>query len=202
MHNVNKALADITDIRNQMAAGRMFRGFAPAVIALTGLFAALLMAAQLLWPDALARDAMALLGWWVLAACMSVIFIGFEMLSLSRRYHGGLADSMVMQVIQTFFPVGAIGAAIGFIILKNAPDLAWLLPGLWQLLIAMGTFSALKFLPKRVFIAGLWYFLAGSTVLFLGSLSQTLTPWAMGISFAFGQWIMAFILYKTLKDSA
>ena len=76
MHNVDKALADISEIRSQMAAGRMFRGFGPAVVALTGVFAALLTSAQMFWPDALAPTDLALLGWWIFAAFLSIIFIG------------------------------------------------------------------------------------------------------------------------------
>ena len=201
MHNVDKALADISEIRSQMAVGRMFRGFGPAVIALTGLFAALLTSAQMIWPEALAATQFALLGWWIFAAILSVIFIGIEMFALSRRHHGGLADSMITNAVQTFLPIGAAGSVIGFIVLKNAPDLAWLLPGIWQLLIAIGIFSSLKFLPKLITIAGAWYFIAGSVVLLLGSLGHPLTALVMGIPFAIGQWIMAFILYKTLESS-
>lgn len=201
MHNVDKALADISEIRSQMAAGRMFRGFGPAVVALTGVFAALLTSAQMFWPDALAPTDLALLGWWIFAAFLSIIFIGIEMFALSRRYHGGLADSMITNAVQTFLPIGAVGAVIGFVVLKNAPDNAWLLPGLWQLLIAIGIFSSLKFLPKLVAIAGGWYFVAGAAVLIWGSLGQPLTPMTMGLPFAAGQWIMAFILFKTLESS-
>jgi len=199
MQDINKALADITDIRNQMAAGRMFRGFGPRVVGLSGLFAAMLMTVQLIWPDKLANSAYALLGWWVFAAVMSVIFIGIEMLALSRRYHGGLADSMITHAVQTFLPIGAVGAVIGYVILKNQPSLAWALPGIWQLLIAIGIFNSLKFLPKAVTIAGLWYFIAGATVLVTGSLDQPLSPWMMGVPFAIGQGLMAYILFKTLE---
>lgn len=201
MQDMNKALADISEIRSQMAAGRMFRGFGPAVVALTGVFAALLTAAQMIWPDALAPTELALLGWWIFAAFLSVIFIGIEMFALSRRHHGGLADSMIINAVQTFLPIGAAGGVIGFVVLKNAPDSAWLLPGLWQLLIAVGVFSSLKFLPKRIAIAGGWYFVAGAAVLIWGSLGQPLTAMTMGLPFAAGQWIMAFILFKTLESS-
>ena len=199
MQDIEKALADITDIRNQMAAGHMFRGFGPAVIALTGLFAALLMAAQLVWPQTLASSALVLLGWWVFAAVLSVIFIGIEMTSLSRRHHGGLSDSMITHALQAFMPIGAVGAVIGIVIFQARPDLAWMLPGVWQLLIAIGVFHSLKFLPKLIVIAGGWYFLAGTIVLLLGSQGDALLPVFMGVPFAVGQWLMALILHKTLE---
>ena len=201
MQDIEKALEGITDIRNQIAIGRMFRGFGPAVIALTGLFAAMLMAAQLMWPQELAASNLALLGWWIFAAVLSVIIIGIEMFALSRRYHGGLAGSMIANAVQTFLPIGAAGSVIALIILMNTPDLAWLLPGVWQILIAVGIFSAIKFLPNPIAIAGAWYFLTGTIVLLLGSQDVPLSPLAMGIPFGIGQALMAFILFKTLEIS-
>lgn len=201
MQDVEKALEGITDIRNQIALGRMFRGFGPAVIALTGLMAVMLMAAQLMWPQELAPSNFALLGWWIFAAILSVIIIGIEMFALSRRYHGGLAGSMIANAVQTFLPIGAAGAVIALIIFMNAPDLSWLLPGLWQMLIAIGTFSSLKFLPKPIAIVGAWYFLTGTIVLLLGSQNLPLSPFSMGIPFAVGQVLMAVTLFKTLEVS-
>lgn len=201
MQDIEKALEGITDIRNQIALGRMFRGFGPAVIALTGLFAALLTAAQLLWPLELAASHAGLLGWWIFAATLSVIIIGIEMFALSRRHHGGLAGSMITNAVQSFLPIGAAGAVTALIILTNRPDLAWLLPGIWQILIALGIFGSLKFLPHQIAIAGAWYFLAGSVGLLLGSQGVPLSPLAMGIPFAIGQVLMAFILFKTLEVS-
>ena len=40
MKDIDRALADISDMRNQLAAGTMFRGFGPAVMALSGALAA------------------------------------------------------------------------------------------------------------------------------------------------------------------
>ena len=201
MQDIEKALESITDIRNQIALGRMFRGFGPAVIGLTGLFAVMLTAAQLLWPQELAASNFALLGWWIFAAVLSVIIIGIEMFALSRRYHGGLAGSMISNAVQTFLPIGAAGSVIGLIILMNTPELAWILPGIWQVLIAIGIFSSLKFLPNPIVIPGAWYFLAGTAVLLLGSQNIALSPLAMGIPFAVGQGLMAIILFKTLEVS-
>ena len=39
MRDIDRALADITNIRSQLATGTMFRGFGPTVIAVTGLLA-------------------------------------------------------------------------------------------------------------------------------------------------------------------
>jgi len=123
------------------------------------------------------------------------------MFALSRRYHGGLAGSMIANAVQTFLPIGVAGSVIALIILMNTPNLAWLLPGVWQILIAVGIFSAIKFLPNLIAIAGGWYFLTGTVVLLLGSHDVPLSPMTMGLPFTIGQVLMAFILFKTLEVS-
>ena len=148
----------------------------------------------------MAASHVALLGWWIFAAFLCVTIIGIEMFALSRRYHGGLAGSMIANAVQTFFPIGVAGAALCLVIFMNRPDLAWLLPGIWQILIALGIFSSLMFLPKPIIFAGVWYFIAGTVVMMLGSRGVALSPLAMGIPFAIGQALMALILFKTLED--
>ena len=54
MRDLDKALADITKIRSQIAQGSMFRGFGPSVIALSGFMALLTAIAQAIWPSVLA----------------------------------------------------------------------------------------------------------------------------------------------------
>ena len=49
MNDLYKALGDISSIRRQMASTTEFRGYGPATLATTGLFAILAAAAQALW---------------------------------------------------------------------------------------------------------------------------------------------------------
>lgn len=58
MSDLHKALADIGNIRLQLAAGTMFRGFGPSVMATTGLIALATALAQTAWPG-LAGDGLA-----------------------------------------------------------------------------------------------------------------------------------------------
>ena len=197
--DVKQALADITDIRSQMTASKMFRGFGPAILAVTGLLALGIAGMQSVWPDVFAPSTPYLLGIWIFAAFVSTLLIGLEMIARSRRHHGGLADSMNNNAIENFLPIGAAGAMIGFVILFNAPDTAWVLPGIWQILVGVGTFTALKFLPRRVVFVAAWYFLAGAGVLIVNSADKTISPWSMGLPFAVGQFLMAGILHTALE---
>jgi hypothetical protein len=199
MRNLRKALVDIANIRLQLAAGMMFRGFGPLVIALTGVLALVAAAVQAASSEA-ASGPLAFLGVWVAVAAVSVVLIGLEMLARTRRHHGGLADVVLFNAIEHFVPFGAAGAVIGAILLRFAPETAWMLPGLWEMLIGLGLFAAVRFLPRSVTIAAAWYFLAGATVLMLCSATRSLSPWAMGVPFGGGQILLAVILHLALGD--
>ncbi len=195
MRDIDRALADITNIRSQLAAGTLFRGFGPAVIGMSGGLAFLTATLQSLWPDWLAAPPFVFLSCWVVTAIIAVCLIGGEMLARSRRHHGGMADAMIFNAVELFLPAGFAGAAIGLVLLEFAPDSVWLLPGLWQVLVALGLFASLRFLPRAISFVGAWYFLCGIGVLMMASGEQILSPWMMGLPFGIGQVLMAMVLH-------
>jgi hypothetical protein len=197
MSDLQKALADISSIRLQLAAGTMFRGFGPMVIAATGVMALATAIIQVLLLEPI-LDPVTFVAVWTALAIVCAALIGFEMVARTKRHHGGLADVMLFNAVEHFLPVGAAGAVVCAVVLRWAPDAAWLLPGLWQLLIGVGLFVALRFLPRSISIAAAWYFLAGATVLVVSAQSRTMSPWAMGIPFGIGQLLMAGLLHVAL----
>src|ERR1044071_5919100 len=95
MKDLERALADITAIRSQLARGTQFRGYGPVTVAATGLLALFAAAVQAFClPDPAAAPLAYLLLWSGLAA-LSVIITAAEMIARSRREHGGLADEML-----------------------------------------------------------------------------------------------------------
>ena len=200
MQDLNKALADIADIRLQLAAGTMFRGFGPAVIAATGGIAFALTLLQATWLAHIVINPTTFITTWVISALASAALIGVEMYARTRRHHSGLADAMLFNAVENFLPVGFAGAALAFVILTYAPDTAWMLPGLWQLLVSLGLFAAIRFLPRAIAVAAAWYFIAGIAVLILASQDRSLSPWLMGIPFTVGQLLLAAILHIAYGD--
>jgi hypothetical protein len=195
MRDLDKALADIIAIRSQLAAGTAFRGYGPATMAATAGVALLTTLLQhVLLDDPTEQSATFLLGW-ALAAFVSLSMIGIEMRARSHRHHSGLADAMIHQAVEHFLPAGVAGVLLAVLLWKFAPEALWMLPGLWQLLTALGVFASVRSLPRTVAFAGAWYFLAGFAVLLLASTMHTLSPWTMGLPFAIGQGLMAAILY-------
>lgn len=195
MRHLDQALIDIANIRSQLAAGTMFRGFGPAVIAVTGGLALATAGAQSIWLETLGRQPQTFVACWMVAAVISAGLIGAEMLARSRRHHAGLADAMILNAIEQFLPAAFAGAAIAFVLLKFTPENLWMLPGLWQMLVALGIFASVRSLPRAIAWVGAWYFVAGIGVLIFASFSQSLSPWTMGLPFAVGQFLIAAILH-------
>ena len=130
MQDLQKALADIGSIRQQLAAGTLFRGLGPAVVATTGLLAAVTATAQSLWLADLGNHPIQFLAAWAVTAILSAGLIGAEMIARTRRHHAGLADAMLMNAVGQSLPAGVAGAAIALVLIQFAPDTLWVLPGL------------------------------------------------------------------------
>jgi hypothetical protein len=201
MSDLDKALADIIAIRSQIASGTAFRGYGPAAMAVTGGIALVTSILQsVLLGNPTGSPLTFLLGW-AAAALLSLTVIWIEMLARSRRHHSGLADAMIHQAVEQALPAGVAGLLLAVMFWKFAPEALWMLPGLWQILVSLGTFASVRSLPRSVALAGAWYFVAGFSVLLLASQSHALSPWTMGLPFVIGQSLMATILYFASGDA-
>jgi hypothetical protein len=194
MNELEKALADIADIRSRVAAGTLFQGFGPAVLGASGLLAFAGAGAQTFWPS-LAKTPEAYLAVWTGIAVIAAALIGTGTIGRSRRHHGRLSSVMIVKAIEHFLPSGFAGAAIAAVLLKFAPQNVWMLPGLWQILVALGIFAASRSLPPAVIIPAGWYFVSGTAMLIEASAEQALTPWMMGLPFGAGQLLVAGVLH-------
>src|SRR5262245_13601350 len=194
MRELDKALAEITAIRSQIARGTEFCGYGPMTVAVTGLLAFAAAGVQALWlPDPTA-NIVAYLALWIATATVSVILIGIEMVARSRRIHRGLADEMIHAATEQFVPASVAGALLTFVLFRFAPQTLWMLPGLWQIVFSLGFFASCRSLPRPMFATGVWYLAAGLTSLALAKEAHAFSPWAMGGPFRIGQLLMAGIL--------
>jgi hypothetical protein len=197
MNDLDKALADITAIRSQMARGTEFQGYGPITVAATGVLALAAAAVQALWlPDPQA-DVFSYLVLWVATAAASIALIGVEMVARSRRIHSGLADEMIHAATEQFVPAGIAGALLTVVLLRFAPESLWMLPGLWQIIFSLGFFASCRSLPRPMRAVGVWYLAAGLASLAFANGTQAFSPWAMALPFGLGQLLMAGILYRS-----
>ena len=200
MNDLDKALAEISAIRSQMARGAEFHGFGPATLALTGILALLAAAAQSLWLGDPARDIATYLALWMGTAAVSLALIGVEAVTRSRRVHSGLAQEMLAAAVEQFLPSAAAGVLVTAVLLCFAPASLSLLPGLWQIVFSLGVFASCRFLPRQIFAVGVWYLVTGLFCLALAGGEQAFSPWAMGVPYGVGQLLIAAILQRQLGE--
>jgi hypothetical protein len=195
MRNLDKALADITAIRSQMARGVEFRGYGPVTVAATGFLALGAAGVQALWMPDPAIDVFDYLVLWVATAVVSIVLIGVEMVGRSRRIHSGLADEMIQAATEQFIPAGVAGALLTVVLFRFAPQSLWMLPGLWQIVFSLGFLASCRSLPRPMSAVGVWYLAAGLISLAVANEANAFSPWAMAVPFGVGQFVMAAVLY-------
>jgi len=195
MKDLERALADITAIRSQMARGTQFRGYGPVTVATTGLMALLAATLQALYLPDPTGSKFAWLALWGAMAALAVILTAAEMVARTRRVHGGLADEMLYAAAEQYIPAGVAGTLITVVLYRYAPASLWMLPGLWQIIFSLGVFASARSLPRGMFAVGVWYLAAGLAVL-AASGNAPFSPLAMAIPFGVGQFLMAFVLYR------
>ena len=198
MRDLDKALADITEIRSQLARGIEFRGYGPLTVAATGVLALAAAAVQALWLPEPATNVMAYIGLWIATATISVVLIGIETVARSRRIHRGLADEMIHAANEQFVPAGVAGALLTFVLFQFAPETLWMLPGLWQIVFSLGFLASCRSLPRPMFAVGVWYLAAGLASLAFAGGAHAFSPWAMALPFGVGQFLMAAILQTSV----
>ena len=194
MRDLGKALTDIAAMRAQMARSSEFRGFGPTTLAATGVLAVIAAVIQAHYLPEPSADIIGYLALWAATAAMSILLIGFEVVTRSRRVHSGLADEMLRLAGEQLMPAIAAGALLTCILLRCAPQGLWMLPGLWQILLSLGVFACSRSVPRPMIIAGFWYMGSGLACIALANGEDAFSPFAMGIPFGLGQLLAAVVL--------
>jgi hypothetical protein len=199
MKDLDRALADISAIRNQLARGTEFRGYGPVTVAMTALLALLAAVAQALFLPNPAASPLAYLALWTGMAVLAVLLTGTEMMARTRRIHGGFADEMLYSAVEQFIPAGVAGTLLTVVIYRFAPDALWMLPGLWQIVFSLGVFASVRSLPRGMFAVGVWYLAAGLATFALSS-GTPFSPLAMALPFGIGQLMMALVVWRATEE--
>jgi hypothetical protein len=201
MNDLNQALAEIRQIRFQVARDTQFRGYGPGSIAVSGVLALVVAAVQSHWmkdrPD---FAAFALV--WIATAFVSLALVTIQTSIRARRVHSGFAGAMVQSAVEQFLPALIVGVLLTAVVMRAAPKDVWMLPGLWELLFSLGVFASCRFLPRQTFAVGIWYLVTGLATLLIQSGSPTLLPWTMGLPFGVGQLLVAAIMHYGFESTS
>lgn len=197
MQDLSKALVDIAAVRAQLAKTSEFRGYGPTTLAATGLLAVVAAVFQACFITDPARDTISYLALWVATAAISIVLIGTEVITRSRRVHSGMADEMLRLAVEQLLPSIAAGVLVTWVLARYAPQSLWILPGLWQLFLSLGCFASSRTLPRPLLAIAFWYMGTGLACLAMANGPQAFAPLAMGLPFGLGQMFAAMILRFT-----
>lgn len=164
------------------------------MVAAIGLVSLLVMLAQIAWPARLAADDRQQVLTWGLLLVAAGLTMAVEAIARSRREHGGMADAMLRGALRTALPVAAVGFVIAAVLLRFAPQLCWMVPGIWQMLIGVIAFASYSTMPRAIVWPALWYLCAGAGALVIAGKSGLLTPLIAGGPFCVGHFAIAWVL--------
>jgi hypothetical protein len=190
------ALSQISEIRTRMERAQVFRGYRSVTTAFSGLVA---VGAGILQPVVVSEPATHLtrfLSHWIGAAGLSLIVVAAEMIFRGRRRGQG---TLTLRAVEHFVPALIAGGLLTYVIAAHAPDAAWMLPGLWMIVFALGVFASCRVLPRGAFFVAGMYLLAGLAAIVLSRKGWAFSPWLMAIPFGAGQVAMAGLLYWSLE---
>jgi hypothetical protein len=197
MVRLNDALAQIADIRQQMARSQAFNGYRSLTTALTGVIAIIAAFVQ----KAFVADPMnhmnRYLTIWLIVAVVSIIVVGIELAIRCWRSDQPLQRELSFHAIEQMTPSLVAGGLLTFVVTQRVEGIAWVLPGMWSILFGLGVFASRRLLPKATFLVGGFYLLAG--LVMVSMQRDALNAWTMGTTFGIGQISAAALLYFTLE---
>ena len=198
---LHEALAQITEIRRQIARTETFRGYRSATVASTAGVALLAGIGQAICLPQAAADPLRYVALWGGGAALCLAVTGVELALRCRRSVSTHASRITWLAVEQFLPAVLVGGVLTGAVVRSAPENLWMLPGLWSLLFSLGVFASCRLLPRATFWVGIWYLLAGGVCLGCLSPETSMSPWTMAVVFGTGQLLGAAILYFTLERS-
>ena len=181
-----------------MARSEVFRGYRSLTVGFSGMLGLAAALFQSHFVPNPQDDLYQYLKWWIGVAVISAGVAGVELYWRALKAGPGLSRDLTRLAVEQFAPCVIVGALLTLCIYLGAPEVAWMLPGLWALLFGLGIFASYRLLPPQVIWAALYYVSCGCVCLRWGSY-DALSPWQMGVCFGGGQLFCAAILYWTLE---
>ncbi len=196
---LREALDQVAEIHQRLAEAETFRGYRAIPAACAGLLA---LAAGLLQRTIVHDPTGEPLDYVLFWSAVAVLSLGGSLAVM--WWHDRIASSRELNPITRtglvpLVPCLAAGACFTVVLVRLAPETAWLLPGLWQLFFSQGLFASCRTLPRPVFVVPSFYLAAGLCTLSLARGQFALSPWAMAVPFGAGQLLAAATLYWTLE---
>lgn len=192
MPDFDEALSQIAEIRSQIATSTRFKGFAAAPFVAAAVICALIALVQDFAAQSGHFENVSFVDLWGIVLAGVTLMVAVEGYSRAIREHGQLADLMLGTTIRRLAPFGLTMAMIAYVICSEVPESAWMIPGIWLILMGLAGFATAASLPRSIYAASLWFFTSGFVVLITAASSKVSLPWMMGIPLTVGHGLVAF----------
>jgi hypothetical protein len=196
---LREALSQIAEIRSRVAATERFRGYRAIPVGISGALAMLVAAGQGLLVQEPSENLTGYLALWLATAFLAAGAAGSGIWWRRRLVHQPLSQELTRLAVLQFAPCIVAGGLVTLVIARHAPQVGWMLPGLWQVLFSLGIFASCRLLPRPIVVIGIFYLVAGVLNLALTPENKAFSPWSMGLPFGLGQLATAGILYWHLE---
>jgi hypothetical protein len=201
MSELNRALVEIRSIRRQVARTTEFRGYGPTTLFATAILAGLSGTAQAFWISHPASRPFHYIALWLTTGILCAALIATQMLTRASRLHSGMANEMIRMAVAQFLPAAVAGVVLPFILMRAAPNVVWMLPGLWQIIFSLGVFASCQCLPRPMLLVGVWFLVTGFACISLGDV-RSMSPITMSGSYTVGMSIVAAIHYLSARKAS
>ena len=193
---VERALADLAEVRDRLASCQQFRGYSGPAAACSGIGAIAAGIVQLIvapYPVTGGQIQTYILIWCV---CLGIaLAANYGALALwYARMAGMQARSQTRTAGLSILPAVILGAILSAALYLHG--MYWMLPGVWYACYAVGLFASRAMVPKQVAAAGVLFAFAGAALLLTPDTALPLSWWVMPIGFGAVQAYIGLILAR------
>lgn len=199
---VERAIADLAEVRDRLAGLQRYRGYAGQAAALSGALAVVAGGIQaLIAPQPESAEAL---------RAYFAIWFACLFLALVINYGAGLLWYVRTQARQerrqtrtagiTILPAVALGAVLTLTLIIHG--MYWMLPGVWYACYGLGLVAARGMLPREVPLIGIAFGVIGAALLLSPSDGLPLSWWVMPIGFGIGQMAIGWFIIQEAKSEA
>ncbi len=196
--SIEQALEDLAEIRSSLNRAETFRGYRSASIMATSAMAWIGCLLQARWVPSESTELGDFLNYWIRIGLFCAV-LGFGEVLVRYWRSGPMFRHMTRSAVGPMIPALLSGLALTVVIAWSAPEVGWMLPGLWSIVYGLGVAASARCLPKLVSLVALYFVLCGLVCIALSARGWAYSPWLMGVSFGGGQCMAAAVLYWSLE---
>lgn len=193
--DLDRALAQLSDVHAQILRSEVFRGYRALPTAVTSGIALVAACLQtVVWPAATATEFVVA---WTGVAALCAAICGADLWLRARRSRD--VAMRVAPVFAQFLPVLVLGCVLTVALLRTASDALSMLPGFWAMATGVGIMASRPYLPRAIGFVALFYLVAGAMLIACTTPAAIPSPWTMGVTFGVGQALLALVLFRNLE---